>query len=192
MNFLRFIFGIPGAAIITGLLFVFMAMTIKSEGPAFSERPVKVGPVVPQIEPSAPRTPTRQRPEPLKPPTPPDVAPSERSSRPDDFDFGADPVTPDPGEPVSGARPPIASVRIAPQYPQACQSRAAQGVVLVQFDVAPDGSVVNARIIESADRCFNKTVLRTVAKWKYPPAQRNGRAVMRRGVVERFNFQLTE
>ncbi|MEZ5892883.1 MAG: TonB family protein [Parvularculaceae bacterium] len=86
-----------------------------------------------------------------------------------------------------GASTPL--IRIAPAYPEACRSRNAQGVVIVEFDVTPEGNVINPRIVETADRCFDRTVIKTVSGWKYPPASGGG---MRYGAVERFNFQLTE
>ena len=99
--------------------------------------------------------------------------------------FGeGDPIT----DPVSIPNPVI---RYAPTYPDACRSKGVEGAVLVQFDVTPEGNVVNARILEAPDRCFSR-ILRTVERWKYPPAYQNGRPVMRYGVVERFSFQLTE
>jgi protein TonB len=80
----------------------------------------------------------------------------------------------------------------APQYPENCRSRGAQGVVIVEFDVTPEGAVVNPRIVSSADSCLDRTVLRTIASYRYPPTVEDGRPVMRRGVQEVFNFQLTD
>ncbi len=82
-------------------------------------------------------------------------------------------------------------IRYAPPYPDNCRSRGVTGTVLVQFDVTPEGNVVNARVIDAPDRCFNR-IVSTVSKWKYPPAYENGRPAMRYGVVKKFNFQLTE
>lgn len=83
-------------------------------------------------------------------------------------------------------------IRTAPLYPEGCRSRGAEGRVVVQFDVTPEGNVTNIVIVESANSCFNRTVRNAVSKWKYPPATENGRSVMRYGVVETFSFSLTE
>ncbi|MEL6365706.1 MAG: hypothetical protein AAFR11_12790, partial [Pseudomonadota bacterium] len=51
-------------------------------------------------------------------------------------------------------------VRIDPQYPDRCQSRAeGEEVVVVQFDVTPDGSVVNVEVIETTNSCFNRAAI---------------------------------
>jgi protein TonB len=78
-------------------------------------------------------------------------------------------------------------IRIPPPYPENCRSRGAEGVVIVEFDVTPEGNVVNARVVDSANRCFNRSVLKAVSGWKYPPAAGGG---MRYGLMERFNFRL--
>ena len=92
-----------------------------------------------------------------------------------------DPTPPGPNPLVS----PI--IRIPPPYPENCRSRGVEGVVIVEFDVSPEGNVVNPRVVQSAHGCFNRTVLKTVSGWKYPPAGNGG---MRYGVIEHFNFQL--
>ena len=81
-------------------------------------------------------------------------------------------------------------VKLPPAYPESCKARGASGVVIVEFDVTAEGNVVNPRIISSADGCFERTVLSTIQKWKYPPPQEDGRAVARRGVREAFRFEL--
>jgi protein TonB len=83
-------------------------------------------------------------------------------------------------------------IQVRPAYPERCRARGAQGSILVQFDVAPDGSVINPVILESTDSCFDRTVLKTMSGWKYAPAVRNGVPVVRYGLVERFSFQLED
>ena len=100
----------------------------------------------------------------------------------DDFDTQVDVKT-------DFAKP---AIRVPPPYPDSCRSRGAEGRVVVQFDVTPEGNVTNIQFLESADRCFERTVRNSVAKWKYPPAIRNGRPAMRYGLVEVFNFDLIE
>ncbi len=92
--------------------------------------------------------------------------------------------------PVIPTRFPTPIIRMEPSYPEGCRAKGVEGIVLVQFDVTAEGNVVNVRIIEAPDRCFNR-IISTVSKWKYPPAYQDGRPIKRYGVVERFNFQLT-
>lgn len=80
-----------------------------------------------------------------------------------------------------------------PRYPKACIDKGASGAVSVEFDITSDGAVANARIIQSADKCFNAEVLRYVSKFRYQPQiDESGRPTWRRGVRETFNFELAE
>ncbi|MEL6365152.1 MAG: energy transducer TonB, partial [Pseudomonadota bacterium] len=80
-----------------------------------------------------------------------------------------------------------------PQYPDRCQSRAeGEEVVVVQFDVTPDGSVVNVEVIETTNSCFNRAAIRAAERWKYQPKIEDGEAKPRFGVVTQFSFQLGE
>lgn len=189
---LRWITGSPVAALITALLFLFMASMISQPmGALPAPRPVLEIKITPDfVETPIPR-PTPPRPVPEEQPpieikkTTSGEKPFVKSEQPD---FTPDDVGPSGDNTVVVA--PL--IRVTPGYPERCRSRGAEGEVLVQFDVAADGSVVNPRIIESSDPCFDRTVLRTVAGWKYPPASNGGKPAPRYGLVERFSFQITE
>ncbi len=82
-------------------------------------------------------------------------------------------------------------VRIPPQYPSRCQNRAANfEYVLVQFDVTPEGSVVNAEVLDASNACFNRAALRSVERWKFQPKVVDNKAQPRRGVQTQITFQL--
>lgn len=191
MNFFRWFVGLPMAAIITAGLFAMMAGLIRQDI-------VEVGDPTPYPELDIWAEKPKPDPDPFKPPRPdpklvPPVTDIERTNPtpvpgPRVVPPKVDPPTVPPRKGVMGAP----SIKYPPQYPENCRSRAAEGTVMVQFDVTPDGAVVNPRIIETADRCFNRTVIATVSKWKYPPATRGGRAVMRYGVIEIIRFELEE
>ncbi len=78
-------------------------------------------------------------------------------------------------------------VRIEPAYPQRCADKGLEGNVLVEFDLSPDGSVVNPRILSSSSRCFDREALKAVARWKYSPS---GSKV--RNVRTSLTFQLAD
>jgi protein TonB len=79
-------------------------------------------------------------------------------------------------------------VRILPEYPA---NGRGNGSVLVQFDISPAGTVVNARVIEATPHgMFEQSALRAIARWRYRPAVFEGRAVERRGVRVRLRFEL--
>ncbi len=189
---LRWIAGSPVAALITAPLFLFMASAVSQPigdlPPSKPALQIKITPEI--IETSIHKlTPPRPVPEDQPPieikKTIPGEKPVVKSEQPD---FTPDDVGPSGGDNVVVA--PL--IRVTPAYPERCRSRGAEGDVLVQFDVAADGSVINPRIIESSDSCFDRTVLRTVAGWKYPPARRSGEPAPRYGLMERFSFQITE
>jgi len=82
-------------------------------------------------------------------------------------------------------------VRIPPQYPDRCRSSTTE-YVLVEFDVTPDGSVVNPRVIESSNRCFDRSSTRAVTRWKYAPKIVDNQPAPRIGVVTQFTYQPAE
>ncbi len=186
----RWIFGLPGAALISALLFLGMAYMIRQEAPPLPP----AAPIDFSIT-FKPEPPART----IKPP------PREKLPDPPPTRIERQPPGPNPG-PAFTVDPPIGPtgkggpvvipgpmqpvVRPPPSYPEACRSRGAAGVVIVEFDVTAEGNVVNPRIISSADGCFERSVLQTIQKYKYPPPQEDGRAVARRGVREVFRFEL--
>ncbi|MEM9617141.1 MAG: TonB family protein [Pseudomonadota bacterium] len=192
MTIFRWLAGLPLAGLITLGLFAMMAGLIKIE----REPGEPKAPPILEIFPKIKETQIDRRSPPPKGPTlddppPVDIPPTDRSEAPGPV------VSIDPGPPeivgpeIKGAANVGPLIRYAPPYPDNCRSRGVTGIVLVQFDVTPEGAVVNARVVNAPDRCFNR-IVSTVSKWKYPPAYENGRPVMRYGVVEKFNFQLTE
>lgn len=191
--FFRMLFGLPGAALVTAFLFVAMAWMIRQDATILP--PVET----PEFSILARLKPTEPKPSPPRPTTPDQPEPPVIDfPEPSDNPGGAIPMDLPPGPTgkigvldfPTGMQP---TVRIPPSYPQACRSRGAQGVVIVEFDVTAEGEVINPRIVSSANACFDRTVLTTVQKWKYPPKQgSDGRPAIQRGVRESFNFQLTE
>lgn len=190
MTFFRWLFGLPLAALVTVGLFAMMAGLIKKEVVVDEEKPT------PRLDfLMKPQPPEGEKPQPQK-----DKLPDEPPTK-IDFPGPTDvpgPVTPRPDQTTVDTTPDGeglnlggAVITFPPPYPENCRSRGIEGSVVVQFDVTPEGNVVNVRVIEAPDRCFAR-IARTIAKWKYPPAYQNGRPVMRYGVEERFIFQLSE
>jgi protein TonB len=192
--FFRMFFGLPGAAIITALLFLAMGWMIRQETP-----PVEPG-ETPDISILAKLKPTPPRPK-FDPPPREDVEKPPETK----FDF---PKSKDPGgvidiDPLPGPQKgegPITlptvltpTVRIPPAYPENCAVKGVEGVVVVEFDVTPDGAVASPRIISSSNSCFDRTVLRSIVNWKYSPQfDDDGRPILRRNVRETLVFELSE
>lgn len=189
MGFLRWTASPPMAALVTAGLFIMMAALIR--GPELNlPKPKPYEDVVVTFKPEL----LEPHPTPIKPTLPAlpptEINPPPRDGAPEGVPF--EPPTGPVGETVPGGgdlviSPPL--IKHSPQYPQSCSAKGVEGVVIVQFDVTPEGNVINPQIIETVDRCFNRTVLATISKWKYPPA-RGG--AMRRSNVETFHFQLVD
>ncbi|MEK7266646.1 MAG: TonB family protein [Pseudomonadota bacterium] len=189
----RMIFGLPGAAIITALLFLAMGWMVRMQDAQIVDPPPPVGKVtfeapLPEILPIGPKP----KPEPA-PETPKIKFPK--------------PIGPGPGvptDPITGptsdgkgkivlpvGTPP--SVTFAPIYPENCRAKGAQGIVMVEFDVTADGAVVNPRVVASENSCLDRAAIQTISKWKFSPkTDSDGRAVAQRGLRQTFNFQLTD
>ena len=192
MTFFRWFVGLPVAAIVTAGLFFMMAGLIRQDGvdvPEATPYPeLNIHAKITETQPGPPKPIRPKRTDPPKTIIPP----TGRQKEPGPVIF----TKPGPGgidpQPDGGAGFPQPVITFAPPYPENCRSRAAEGTVTVQFDVTAEGNVVNPRIIQTADRCFDRTVIRTVSKWKYPPATKGNRSVMRRGVTTVIRFTLED
>jgi protein TonB len=67
-----------------------------------------------------------------------------------------------------------------PQYPPSLLSTAAAGEVTVAFVVDADGAVRAARITAATHPEFEVPALQAVARWRFRPGRRDGRAVATR------------
>lgn len=82
-------------------------------------------------------------------------------------------------------------VRIPPQYPQRCMDRARETeTVVLEFDVTPEGSVVNPEVLDSTNSCFNRAAIRAVQRWRYNPKVVDDVAQPRFGVRTAIDFTL--
>lgn len=82
--------------------------------------------------------------------------------------------------------------RIAPQYPRQAAREGIEGYVKVQFIVKVDGTVREAKVIESRPRgVFDAAAVSAALKWKFKPRVIDGKPVEQRG-VQQIDFRLTE
>ena len=77
------------------------------------------------------------------------------------------------------APPSLSSPRLvysAPaRYTAEASSQKIDGVVLLEITVRTDGSVANPRVVKSLGFGLDEAAIESVLKWKYEPAQRDGR-----------------
>jgi protein TonB len=72
---------------------------------------------------------------------------------------------------------PVAVEHRPPVYPQRWRGEAVQGTVEVRGIVHRDGSFEVVEVVRSDDEAFTRTVLETLADWRYQPATVNGTPV---------------
>jgi len=74
----------------------------------------------------------------------------------------------------------------APEYPRGAERRNVEGYAVVQYNVAPDGTVTDAVVVEAnPEGVFDRAVIRAINGWGYAPA---GEATT--GMTQRFDFNL--
>lgn len=197
--FLRLLGGIPTAAIVTIALFMLLATVITQQQDVQLDDDVTVEiNVTRQIEDTTDRRrQDMQRPVLDQPPPPPPTV-SDPDFRPSmNVQMGAMPdlsnVDVDIGTGFNPDRDAQPLVRIPPQYPQRCMGRASSvETVVLEFDVTPEGSVVNPEVLESTNSCLNRAALRAVQRWRYNPKIVDDVAQPRFGVRTAIDFTLEE
>ena len=195
-SMVRLIVGIPASVLVTGALFLLMASLIKQELRLDDEKDAISIKITQQIDDTDLNSANREikRPQ-IDAPPPPPPAVNDPSNRPALNGVAAQIPTINANLSIgSGFNPdrdaqPL--VRIPPQYPERCMTRAkASESVLVQFDVTPDGQTTNIQTVESSNSCLNRAAERSVERWKYQPKIVDNQAEWRRGVQTVVTFVL--
>lgn len=196
-NVIRLITGLPGAVLVTSLIFLVLATVIstREDVQLTEDRSVNIN-VTRQLQDTVDQIAQDiQRPVLDQPPPPPPTV-TDPSFRPQmNVQIGEIPdlsgVDLDIGTGFNPDRDAQPLVRIPPQYPQRCVNRAGdRESVLVEFDVTPEGTVVNTRVVESTNTCFNRAAMRAVERWRYNPKIVDNVARPRTGVRTVLDFEL--
>lgn len=179
---IRYVFGVPLAAIVTLSLFYLMRSLISAE----FEKPTDV---IETVDISIAREDRETdvqvdelnaRPQKSEPPPPPPPAtqrrPPPKADSPDlNVNFGIDIGTGGNLLTDSDVQP---IVRVPPQYPVRALERGTEGWVLIEFTVTETGAVVEPKIIDAEPaNTFNRAAMRAVVRWKYKPMTQDGKAV---------------
>jgi TonB family protein len=92
-------------------------------------------------------------------------------------------------QPVTrGMKPPKATSAPDPKYPDLPQDAEPRGTVVMLIGVNAKGHVAAVHVLRSDEPAFEKTAVETVKKWKFKPAQKDGRPVPVQVTVE-MKFQ---
>ncbi len=145
--------------------------------------------------------PVRQRQEPIDPevlknapvePGRPDTAFSGEGLRVTTQPTGPGPIT----TTLTGISQPdgplINIVRVEPAYPAVAAARELEGWVDVRFDVTTDGRVVNAIVIGSSHRVFERAAIAAALRFRFRAPVVNGIPQVASGIEYRFRFRMPE
>lgn len=194
-SFARLLFGIPAAAFVTAALFLAMAYLIRQQAKLDEEQASVSIDITAQLQDSNLNANKEFKRPTLDTPPPPPPAVNDPSNRPAlDGVRAAIPnlnVSLNVGTGFNPDRDAQPLVRIPPQYPERCQTRAGESEsVFVEFDVTPEGTTTNIKVVESTNSCFNREAMRSVERWKYQPKIVDNKAEWRRGVQTTITFEL--
>lgn len=203
-SIMRLIIGIPIAAVITFGLFMLMQRLILTDQvemeSAGEELRIDIRPQVEEIR-------ARQRDlrpdevQRVQPPPPPPQIERQRAEQPSESlttiagsipAFEAPQLRSDSVSFSISDRDAQPLVRIEPQYPPRAAERGLEGTCNVRFDVTPDGTPTNIRILQCSSTLFESAARRAVERWRYQPRIVDGRPVARVGVETQFDFRLEQ
>jgi len=78
-------------------------------------------------------------------------------------------------------------------FPSEAAERQVEGYVVVAYDVTADGTVSNARVVESnPPGVFDEAALDAVRSWRFNAAVAHGTFVATQGMTSRVEFKLDE
>lgn len=89
---------------------------------------------------------------------------------------------------TGGMKAPKATSAPDPKYPDLPQDAEPRGTVVMLIGVNAKGHVAVVRVLRSDETVFEKTAVETVKKWKFKPAEKDGRPVPVQITVE-MKFQ---
>lgn len=93
----------------------------------------------------------------------------------------------------SSNRPPEVLAAGGIVYPSSAREQRVEGYVRVVYDVTVEGTVTNARVLESnPPGVFDAAALDAVRTWRFNAAVRNGELAPAQDLVSRLDFKLGE
>ena len=88
--------------------------------------------------------------------------------------------------------PLVVLLRVEPRYPMEALLRQLEGTVTVESDVAADGTVSQARVVESSSRVFENAAVAAAKRFRYKPRVVDGVPVPVSGVRYQFRFEMLD
>lgn len=201
--FLRFLIGIPLAAVVAILLFLLMrALIAMGELPINEEREatrIQINQEIEDVE-VRERDMTPDQVEQVEPPPPPPSIEKQVAQQPTESitniggnipEFESPDISRDDMNFTVSDRDAQPLVRVAITYPPRAAERGTEGSCQMVFDVNPEGSPYNIQA-NCTDSVFERTSIRTVEQWKYAPKIVDGQPVARTGVQTTLTYEFEE
>jgi len=88
-----------------------------------------------------------------------------------------------------GVTPPVVISKVEPKYTQEARDAKVEGMVVIDFEVWPDGKAHNPRIKKSLDPGLDQKALEALQQWEFKPGMLKGKPVKVQAIVE-INFRL--
>jgi len=203
MNIVRWIIGIPIAAILTFLLFMLMMGLIAGEWEPQEKKETakfEINPKVEDLKVIKRETKIDKVKRVTTPPPPPQierqqaVQPSEPIATLEGAipEFEAPKIDRQSFKIAVSDRDAQPLVRIPPVMPQRFLSGDKSGHCRMRFDVSPEGAPFNIVSTYCTQSILERASIKSVEKWKYNPKMQDGRPIARRGVETKIVFQLQD
>lgn len=199
-NIIRWIIGVPVAALVTVGLFVLM-MTLIAEEFKPQEKSAsatfEINPTVEDIKVVKRETKVQQVKKVITPPPPPTIE-RQQAAKPQERIASLEGAIPEFEAPkidrqnfkiAVSDRDAQPLVRIPPIMPPRAEK---SGHCRVQFDVSPEGAPFNVVATYCTQSLFERATIKSVQKWKYNPKVVDGRNVARTGVQNKVTYRLSD
>ena len=199
-NIIRWIVGIPVAALVTVGLFVLMMTLIAEEfkpQEKIASGSIEINPTVEDIKVIKRDTKIQQVKKVITPPPPPTIE-RQQAAKPQERIASLEGAIPEFEAPkidrqnfkiAVSDRDAQPLVRIPPIMPPRAEK---SGHCKVRFDVSPEGAPFNVTSTYCTQSLFERSTIKSVTKWKYNPKIVDGRSVARKGVESTIRFNLTD
>jgi protein TonB len=85
---------------------------------------------------------------------------------------------------AESAKEPAEIVRaVAPEYPDELHRSGISGVVTIKCTIDIQGNVTSTEVVKSSDKAFDSFAISAVTKWRFKPAQLDGKSIESKVVI---------
>ena len=78
---------------------------------------------------------------------------------------------------AADTEPPVPMRTVMPEYPAAMKASGTSGIVMLTCAIDEKGQVTEAKVTKTTNVAFNEAAVAAVEKWKFRPAQKDGKPV---------------